>query len=1486
MLVGRRLVAFVALTLVPVSAHGAQKPSPRESIPPNFDIRATASAPGQPAPPEVRAAVEALRAEAGSEPEARYGRQGALRTIAARTRPLTPPRAADHADTALRFIARHHAAFGLDREDVASLVRARAARSPSGGLVHLDFQQESQGLRLFGAGVRVHLTTAGEIVRVSSTAVHIGGDPTPPSIGAAEAVEAAVSHVRPDLATVPRLLRGPSGPAEESVFDRGPLKSDLVAVLELFPVGDDLRTAWHVIVEPPGLPQKHDVFVDATTGELLYRRNRVLYVDGIGKVLQSDHARTRDPRGADEHPFGSSPSGPLDAPGGCPPLVNHLTRGLTTQFLDPATVLFDTGRLEGNNTHVFRSVGGVDGAVGSVQPGGEWGFDFEFGSAGSAETHLFFVANYLHDFFYDLGFDEASGNFQADNFGRGGLGGDALSVVSRADGRNNATFEPSADGQRSILSMFLWDGTGCWASDVDADGVPDLDGAFDSDIVIHEFHHGVSWRLNPNFLGDEADAMGEGGSDFFAYSINGDTSLAEYSYPPTGIRRVNGRTYGSWDCLLGFYCLPHDNGEIWANVLWDLRERFRGDLVEGTEPASVRAAHRLYVDGLKLSPPSPTMLDMRDAMLQADRLLRPSDDPGDSTNACRIWEVFALRGMGAGALDTLDTGTLTVVESFAMPAVCPALPAPGIVTITATDAAANEAGGDPGAFTVARSGDTTRALTVYLDAPTGTAEEGVDYLTLPAAVVIAAGAAAVPVPIVPVDDTRVEPNETVSLPLLGGPGYRVGTPASATVTITSDDVAPDLVVSALTGPSTSGAGAAMALSETTKNQGNGESGASLVRYVLSSNTSIDAADTVLGTREVPALAVGASSAASVTLVLPADTVAGTLYVIAKSDADDAVGESSESNNTRYLAVRVGPDLTVSALTVPSVASAGAALSITDTIKNQGGGAAGASLTAYYLSSNSLIDDADVLLGSRAVPALGAGLTQSGSTSVTIPASTSAGTWYVIARADNGGAVAETTETNNVASRQVLVGPDLLVSALTGPATAGAGVGITVQDTTKNQGGAGAMASVTRFHLSTDTVLGAGDVVLGSRSVAALGVGASSAGATAVTVPAGTATGSYYVIAQADADGANVETSESNNTSRLFVRVGPDLIVSSVAVPAVTAPGVPFTVTNAVKNQGGGAAAACAARVFLSANSVLDAADVPLGTRAIPSLAAGATSSVGTAVTIPAGTPVGAYYVIVQADALSEVIETTETNNTGLTNTRLGPDFSVTVASATPISTGAGAMVTVTDTTANSGGAAGPATTTSIFFSADTVLDGGDPLVGGRTVPALAAGSTSAGTTTITIPAGATPGTWQLIVVADATGLSAETNEANNTRATSVRVGPDLTVSTARAPSKVTAGTAFSVTESTANQGGGPATVSATRYYLSTNTTFDAADLLLGTREVPPLAAGATNSATVSLTVPAGTSRATYYLIMVADAGGEIAEVYENNNTLVVTMAVN
>ena len=99
-------------------------------------------------------------------------------------------------------------------------------------------------------------------------------------------------------------------------------------------------------------------------------------------------------------------------------------------------------------------------------------------------------------------------------------------------------------------------------------------------------------------------------------------------------------------------------------MLWDLRERFRTDAVGGSQAAGVQMTHQLYVDGLKLSPPSPTMLDLRDAILDADGIRNPSGDPAGSQNHCRIWEVFAMRGMGAAAQDTDDTGTASVVEDF------------------------------------------------------------------------------------------------------------------------------------------------------------------------------------------------------------------------------------------------------------------------------------------------------------------------------------------------------------------------------------------------------------------------------------------------------------------------------------------------------------------------------------------------------------------------------------------------------------------------------------------------------------------------------------------------------------------------------------------------------------------------------------------------------------------------------------------------------
>jgi subtilase family serine protease len=143
-------------------------------------------------------------------------------------------------------------------------------------------------------------------------------------------------------------------------------------------------------------------------------------------------------------------------------------------------------------------------------------------------------------------------------------------------------------------------------------------------------------------------------------------------------------------------------------------------------------------------------------------------------------------------------------------------------------------------------------------------------------------------------------------------------------------------------------------------------------------------------------------------------------VIAKADAENGVGETNETNNTTARGIQLGPDLTVSVLTVPSTASAGSTVSVTDTTKNQGGGMAGASTTQFYLSTNSTLDAGDTFLGSRPVGSLAAGAVLSGSTSLTLPSGLATGLHYVIAKADAENGVGETNETNNTTARGITI----------------------------------------------------------------------------------------------------------------------------------------------------------------------------------------------------------------------------------------------------------------------------------------------------------------------------------------------------------------------------------------------------------------------------------------------------------------------------------
>jgi subtilase family serine protease len=1253
-----RLAITILFAVIPVTALAVQKPRPEDQVAPDFDVRAV-SAPAAPEP-QARAAAERLRTTLPARSTIRFDPfTGLVRRLA------LPPGAMRRREANARQIARGFLReradlFGLAERDARRLDLVRAYRSSGDTATHVVFRQRVAGIDVFGGSASVHV--AGDaVVWVTSSLITPPDAIADPVVTAAEAVRLAAASIRPDLTIVPRRVAGPAGRDRSGAFARGPFARRIRTRLVLFPMQPQPRLAWRVEIDPPDTMQSYEVLVDAVAGDLLYRRNLVLYAaphggsytSSTGRVVQSDATREADARRLDRYPAGAGPSGPADPPDGCPPMTNYFNRDLVSPFRDRSSLLSNTGHLEGNNVHVYRGVYGTEGATGTAMNGGDdlntgggdgWSFDFAFNTADSSETALFYAVNFAHDLFYALGFDEAAGNFQVNNFGRGGLGGDSLRAIARANGRNNANFSTPPDGFSPTMNMFLWDGASCWGEDVNGDGAPDLDGAYDTDIVIHEYHHGVTFRLNQNFTGTEAGAIGEGGGDFFAYSINGDTRLAEYAAPPNGIRSINTKTYGSWFCLFGLFCQPHDNGQIWANTLWALRERFRADEVEGSDEAAVREVHRLYIDGLKLSPPTPTMLDLRDAILQADLLRNPSEDPGGSCNHCRLWSEFAKLGMGVNARDTLDNGLNRVTEDFTVPAECPA-PVLPVVTIAATVPEAFEAHTIPGTITVTRTDSTDGPLSVRL-ATGGTASKS-DYQGFDTQVTIPEGATSAAITVTPVNDTLIEVDETLVVTLLSGPGYTVGTPASATVTIVSDDVNSDLTVTALTVPARGGAGAAITIGDTTRNQGSGSSSQTTTGFYLSTNPFFDAADVLLGSRVVPPLPVNGSSTGTTLVTIPVGTPAGTMYVIAAADADSQEGETQEGNNFRFAQILIGPDLAVSALTAPPRAGEGTIISVSDTVTNSGAGSAAPSAVRFYLSTDPLFGSSDVqLAGSRPVAELAPNATSSGAANVTIPPNTATGRYYLIAVADGDGAVPETSETNNIRAAQLLIGPDLAVTALTAPASAAAGGTVAVSDTVRNDGAGVAGPSVVRFYLSANTTLDAADVGLSpARPVTSLGGGATSSGSTTVGIPAGTPAGTYYLFAKADGDGAVVETVETNNTRFAIVRVGPDLTVSALTAPTSADRGASIAVSATVANAGLDPAPGSTLQIYLSVDFNVGTGDVLLTEQPVGPLGPGGTLTVGATITIPATTSAGSYVLIAVADGPNTVAETLETNNT-------------------------------------------------------------------------------------------------------------------------------------------------------------------------------------------------------------------------------------------------
>ena len=278
---------------------------------------------------------------------------------------------------------------------------------------------------------------------------------------------------------------------------------------------------------------------------------------------------------------------------------------------------------------------------------------------------------------------------------------------------------------------------------------------------------------------------------------------------------------------------------------------------------------------------------------------------------------------------------------------------------------------------------------------------------------------------------------------------------------------------------------------------------------------------------------------------------------------------------------------------------------------------------------------------------------------------------------------------------------------------------------------------------------------------------------------------------------------------------------------------------------------------------------------------------------------GAGSIQVDADCahLNGTVTPTPTRNSLTGPSANGPCVPDLVVDAVNVPAGPvarGSTIEVSDTTTNTsatGNALAPASTTAYFLvDFQNVNDPGAPLLGTRSVPALAPGSSdsnSAVPVSVEIPADTLTGLYRVRACADHGNAVAEPffegNNCSSSATFQVVNAADLVVSAlAEPPTSVERGGDILVSDTTANTGGVAAASSTTAYYLSSDNVAGG-DELLASRDVPSLDAPAglgdesSASSPTFVTVPAEITAGSYHLVACADADGEIDEHDETNN---------
>lgn len=591
------------------------------------------------------------------------------------------------------YLVRHLDLLGLERADLDETELVDRVVSRVSGTTHLYYRQVHLGIPVYNGRLHAHINVEGRILGIDSgflPALRHAVTDRSPTLDASAAVVGALRHLglparRPAVLASDTLTARQHTRLDHQDVSQRPIEAELMWL----PIRQgEARLVWRFQLSPFASPSVFDLTVDAATGEVWTRIDWTSFADY--RVYAQPAENPMLPTGIippDARLLAADPD--LRAPNASP---DGWHRAGNTNF----TIM------RGNNVHAYEDrdrnnappANQPDCGVNLVCDFPLSLFDPPQNYTDAAVTNLFYWTNLVHDIQYQYGFDEQAGNFQVNNFGRGGAGNDAVRAQAQdGDLLNNAFFTPFPDGQSPLLQMHEFTSTS-----------PRRDSDLDNLFIVHEYGHGISQRqvggpATVTCLGN-AQQMGEGWSDWLGLVYTAEAAdrgtdtrgifnyvLAQNPFGP-GARNQpysTNPTINSYDyqSILNDSA-QHAVGSVWAQVLWEVywelvdTHGFDADLYDALGGSGNQRAMLYVNEGMQNTACSPSFLAARDGIIRA------ATDNHGSQDLCRVWETFAAFGMGVDATTGASNSFANVRNGFDKPQACCTaadnLPAPAFIS--------------------------------------------------------------------------------------------------------------------------------------------------------------------------------------------------------------------------------------------------------------------------------------------------------------------------------------------------------------------------------------------------------------------------------------------------------------------------------------------------------------------------------------------------------------------------------------------------------------------------------------------------------------------------------------------------------------------------------------------------------------------------------------------------------------------------------------